>query len=132
AGRLAGEQPGRDGLAAAGAGVHDLHVHAALALDRRGGEAPFVSIAPVRQEAFLQSKPGTPVDRFGVWLSGLQIRRFVPTFAGKRIGDFGCGYQAAFTRTVLDQAERAVLVDVALADDLKAHPRVQAIEGVLP
>ncbi len=91
-----------------------------------------MSIAPVRQEAFLQSKPGTPVDRFGVWLSGLQIRRFVRSFAGKRIGDFGCGYQAAFTRTVLGQVERAVLVDVALADDLKAHPRVQAIEGVLP
>ena len=91
-----------------------------------------MSVAPVRQEAFLQSKPGTPVDRFGVWLSGLQIRRFVPTFAGKRVGDFGCGYQAAFTRTVLDKVDRAVLVDVALADDLKAHPRVQAIEGVLP
>ncbi|HVV17132.1 MAG TPA: class I SAM-dependent methyltransferase [Polyangia bacterium] len=91
-----------------------------------------MSIAPMRQEAFLQSKPGTPVDRFGVWLSGLQIRRFVRSFAGQRIGDFGCGYQAAFTRTLLGQVERAVLVDVALADDLKAHPRVEAIEGVLP
>jgi SAM-dependent methyltransferase len=88
--------------------------------------------ASVRQEAFLQSGGGTPVDRFGVWLSGRQIRRYVPSFAGKRIGDFGCGYQAAFTRTVLEQVERAVLVDVALADDLKKHPRVEAIEGQLP
>lgn len=86
----------------------------------------------VRQEAFLQHGGGTPVDRFGVWLSGRRIRRYVPRFAGKRVGDFGCGYQAAFTRTVLGEVEKAVLVDVALADDLKSHPRVQAIEGVLP
>ncbi len=86
----------------------------------------------VRQEAFLQNSSGTPVDRFGVWLSARQIRRYVPTFAGKRIGDFGCGYKAAFARTVLGEVDHAVLVDVALADDLKQHPKVQAIEGVLP
>jgi SAM-dependent methyltransferase len=89
-------------------------------------------VSAARQEAFLQSSQGTPVDRFGVWLSGRQIRRYVPEFAGKRIGDFGCGYQAAFARTVLDQVEQAVLIDVALADDLKQHPRVLAIEGTLP
>jgi SAM-dependent methyltransferase len=88
--------------------------------------------ATVRQEAFLQNDKGTLVDKFGVWLSGWQIRRHVPSFAGKRIGDFGCGYQAAFARTVLGEVAGAVLVDVALADDLKADPRVQAIEGRLP
>ena len=88
--------------------------------------------ASVRQEAFLQHGGGTPVDRLGVWLSGRQIRRYVPSFSGKRVGDFGCGYQAAFSRTILDQVERMVLVDVALADDLKSHPRVEAIEGQLP
>jgi SAM-dependent methyltransferase len=86
----------------------------------------------LRQEAFLQHSQGTLVDKFGVWLSGWQIRRHVPSFAGKRIGDFGCGYQAAFARTVLGELAGAVLVDVALADDLKADPRVQAIEGRLP
>jgi SAM-dependent methyltransferase len=85
-----------------------------------------------RREAFLQNGRGTAVDRFGVWLSGRQIRRFVPTFAGKRIGDFGCGFQAAFSRTVLDEVAAAVLVDVALAEDLKADPRIRAIEGTLP
>jgi len=88
--------------------------------------------ASVRQEAFLQNSRGTLVDRFGVWLSGYQIRRHVPSFSGKRIGDFGCGYQATFARTVLGEVSGAVLVDVALADDLKADPRVQAIEGRLP
>jgi SAM-dependent methyltransferase len=85
-----------------------------------------------RQEAFLQNSRGTLVDKFGVWLSSWQIRRHVPTFAGKRIGDFGCGYQAAFTRTILGEVAGAVLVDVALAGDLKRDPRVQAVEGQLP
>lgn len=85
-----------------------------------------------RREAFLQGKRGTLVDRAGVWLSGRQIRRYVPTFAGKRLGDFGCGYEAAFARTVLDEVASALLVDVAVAPDLKADPRVRAIEGQLP
>jgi len=87
---------------------------------------------PARTAAFGQGYAPTPVDRFGVWLSARQIRRFVPSFAGKRIADLGCGYQAAFTRTVLAEVEGVLLVDVALADDLKAHPKVRAVEGGLP
>jgi len=86
----------------------------------------------IRTEAFLQGGKGTPVDKFGVWLSGRQIHRHIPTFAGKRLGDFGCGYQASFTRTVLDQVAEAVVVDVAVADDLKTAPKVRVIEGGLP
>jgi SAM-dependent methyltransferase len=85
-----------------------------------------------RTEAFLQNGGGTLVDKFGVWLSGRQIHRHVPTFDGKRIGDVGCGFQASFARTVIDRAASTVLVDVSLADDLKQHPRVRAIEGQLP
>ena len=86
----------------------------------------------MRQEAFAQSYRPTLTDRFGVWLSARQIRRWVPSFAGQRIGDFGCGFQAAFARTVLDQVASAVLVDVAMAPDLKAHAKVTAVEGGLP
>jgi SAM-dependent methyltransferase len=85
-----------------------------------------------RSEAFLQNGGGTLVDRFGVWLSGLQIHRHIPTFDGKRVADVGCGFQASFARTVIDRAASTVLVDVALADDLKQHPRVRAVEGQLP
>ncbi len=74
----------------------------------------------------------SPVDRFGVWLSGRQIRKAVPDFTGKRVGDVGCGYQASFARTVLDKVELMVLVDVSLAPDLGHHPRVQSIRGTLP
>ena len=85
-----------------------------------------------RQQSFGQGYDPSPVDKFGVWLSARQIRSHVGSLGGRRIGDFGCGYHATFVRSVLDQVSHAVVVDVALADDLKSHPRVEAIEGVLP
>jgi len=84
-----------------------------------------------RKGAYGQHVANTPVDRFGVWLSGVAVRRH-GAFAGRRVADLGCGYNASFTRTVLPQAESALLVDLALADDLKLHARVEAIEGSLP
>lgn len=86
----------------------------------------------LRDHAYGQAAGPSPVDRLGVWLSGQQIRRHVPSFAGVRLGDFGCGYQASFARSVLGEVARATLVDVALASDLLAHPRVVAVEGALP
>jgi 2-polyprenyl-3-methyl-5-hydroxy-6-metoxy-1,4-benzoquinol methylase len=85
-----------------------------------------------RTQSYLQDGRGTVVDRFGVWLSARQIRRAVPTFAGKRVGDFGCGFQASFSRTIVGDVAGLTLVDVALADDLKADTRIRAIEGQLP
>jgi len=85
----------------------------------------------LRGASFGQLHEPTVVDRFGVWLSGRQIRRWVPSLSGLEIADLGCGYHAAFTRTVLEEVASATLVDVALADDLKSHPRVRAREGDL-
>jgi 2-polyprenyl-3-methyl-5-hydroxy-6-metoxy-1,4-benzoquinol methylase len=82
--------------------------------------------------SFGQEYELTPVDRFGVWLSARRIRREAGGFAGKRIADLGCGYDATFVRSILDEVASAALVDVALADDLKANPKVRAVEGVLP
>jgi SAM-dependent methyltransferase len=89
-------------------------------------------MSDVRTESFGQGYSPTIVDRFGVWLSARQIRRFVKSFRDKDIADLGCGHEAQFTRTVLRDVRHAVLVDVAIADDLKAHPKVQALEGPLP
>ena len=72
------------------------------------------------------------VDRFGVWLSARQIRKYAGSLHHKAVGDFGCGYHATFVRTILPELERAVLVDSALAGDLKKEPKVTAIEGILP
>ncbi len=85
-----------------------------------------------RSSSFGRDGSLTPVDRLGVWLSGHSIRRAVGSFAGRRVGDFGCGYQASFVRRVLPEVESAVVVDVSLADDLKVHPKIRAIEGLLP
>lgn len=87
---------------------------------------------PVREAAFGQDRRLSFVDRFGTWLSSRAIRRHVGSFAGLRVGDFGCGYEARFVRTVLDVVDQAVLVDVALAPELESHPRVTAIRGCLP
>jgi hypothetical protein len=85
---------------------------------------------PSRTTSYGQQRAQTPVDRLGVWLSGVAVRRHAD-FADARFGDFGCGFSASFARTQLDVARSAVLVDVALADDLKRHPKVTAIEGTL-
>ena len=74
----------------------------------------------------------TFVDRFGVWLSARRLRRAVGSFRGKRVGDIGCGYDATFIRSILPEVKSALLVDVSIADDLKAHAGVRAIEGRLP
>jgi SAM-dependent methyltransferase len=89
-------------------------------------------VAASRPTSYGQNRAPTVVDRFGVWLSARQIRRFMPSFRGKEIADLGCGFQAAFTRSVLGEISKAVLVDIAVADDLKEHPKVQVIQGGLP
>jgi SAM-dependent methyltransferase len=85
-----------------------------------------------RRRALAQDHDLSPVDRFGIWLSARRIRRTVPAFAGKRVADVGCGYRAAFARTLLDDVDRLVLLDVALDPELARHPKVTAIEGLLP
>jgi len=85
-----------------------------------------------REAAFGQEGRITGVDRAGVWLSGHQIRRTVGSLDGKDVGDFGCGFQATYMRTVLDKVRSATLVDVSLADDLRSRPDITAIEGKLP
>jgi SAM-dependent methyltransferase len=85
-----------------------------------------------RAGSYGQHRAPTSVDRFGVWLSARRLRRAVPEFAGKQVGDFGCGFDATFARTLLDTAGRLVLIDVALSPDLKENAKVSAIEGTLP
>lgn len=86
----------------------------------------------LRERAFGEGRSLSVVDRFGTWLSSRAIRKHVGSFAGARLGDFGCGYDARFARSVLDEVASAVLVDVTLAPDLASHPRVTAVEGHLP
>lgn len=72
------------------------------------------------------------MDRFGVWLSLRQVRRHLGETAGKRLGDFGCGYDAMISRTLLDRFGSALVVDLSLTGEVKGLERVTAIEGELP
>src|ERR1700722_1960500 len=85
-----------------------------------------------RTQAFGQQGGLSPLDRLGVWLSCRRLKQQAGGLAGKRLGDFGCGFEARFVRDVLPMLRDAVVVDVALAPDLKATPKLTAIEGRLP
>jgi 2-polyprenyl-3-methyl-5-hydroxy-6-metoxy-1,4-benzoquinol methylase len=89
-------------------------------------------VAVNRRTAYEQDRSPTVVDRFGVWLSSRQIRRFVPSLRELRLADIGCGYYARLSAPHLTKVREAVLVDVALAPELKKRPNVRAIEGCLP
>jgi SAM-dependent methyltransferase len=82
----------------------------------------------VRSEAYGEARELSPVDRFGVWLSVVAVRRRV-FFSGRRVADFGCGYDARLARTILPVVKELLLVDVHLAKDLADHPNVEAVEG---
>jgi SAM-dependent methyltransferase len=85
---------------------------------------------PIRTASYGQERAPTVVDRLGVWLSAVAVRRNAD-FTDARFADFGCGFSATFARTQLDRARSATLVDVALAPDLERHPKATAIEGTL-
>jgi 2-polyprenyl-3-methyl-5-hydroxy-6-metoxy-1,4-benzoquinol methylase len=72
------------------------------------------------------------MDRVGMWLSERQITRRAGGLRGKRVADVGCGHEAVFIRRVLDEIGHATVIDLALADDLKTHPKITAVEGALP
>jgi SAM-dependent methyltransferase len=84
-----------------------------------------------RRAAYGQEREPSLVDRFGVWLSGRSVHRHA-VLPGQRVADLGCGFEASLARKVLDEVASLTLVDLALADDLKANDRIRAIEGPLP
>ncbi len=87
-----------------------------------------MTTAERRTGAYGQHRSPSPVDRLGVWL-GVRAARRAGGFEDARLADFGCGYNATFARTQLQLVKHALLVDLALADDLKRRPNVTAVEG---
>jgi SAM-dependent methyltransferase len=83
-----------------------------------------------RNTSYGQHRKPSVVDRFGVWLGAREVRRKA-SFKGARFADLGCGFNASFARSQLAVASSALLVDFAIAEDLAAHPKVQAITGPL-
>jgi SAM-dependent methyltransferase len=84
-----------------------------------------------RTASFGQNRTPNVIDHFGIWLSSVAVRRNA-NFGGARMADIGCGFEAGFSRSQLGKVSSALLLDVALADDLKANPKITAIEGSIP
>lgn len=101
-------------------------------MTERGAGRPATAARDLRSRSFGQDYTPTPVDRFGVWLSARRMHRVSGGFTGRRVADVGCGYHADFARTLLEEVDSLVLVDVSLSDRLKREPKVRAIEGHLP
>ena len=89
----------------------------------------------MRSEAYGETRALSKVDRFGVWLSAVALRRHV-AFEDRRVADFGCGYDARFGREIMGSVRELLLVDLHLAEDLRRHHKIQAVadrlESVLP
>jgi len=85
-----------------------------------------------RGHSFGQGYRLSPIDRFGIWLSGYQFRRHVKDFSNKIVADIGCGYQAGFGKSIFNKVAKIYLVDITLEDSLKTHNKVIAKEGYLP
>jgi len=85
-----------------------------------------------RTVAFGQSGALSVLDRLGTWLSAHKLETLVGPVDGKRVGDFGAGYEARTARRLVGRAAEIVIVDLALAEDLLGLPGVRAIEGRLP
>jgi 2-polyprenyl-3-methyl-5-hydroxy-6-metoxy-1,4-benzoquinol methylase len=86
----------------------------------------------VRSAAYGQNSRLSPLDKLGVWMSGRRVRRETGGLHGQRVGDIGCGFNASFARSFVQAAESVTLVDVSLSADLKSHPKIECVEGVLP
>lgn len=86
----------------------------------------------MRSDAFGQGYRLSPVDRFGIWLSARQVRRWVKNFQGLSVLDAGCGFEARLSRTFLPEVQSLTLLDVDLASDLAIHPKVRCLKGALP
>jgi SAM-dependent methyltransferase len=90
------------------------------------------SEASPRTESYAQGGPPKRLDRLGRWLNLRKMRRVVGPTAGKRCADIGCGYDAGFARELLGDADSMVLVDLAVAPEVKQLANARVLEGYLP
>lgn len=73
----------------------------------------------------------TWVDRFGVWLSQRAIRRVLPARPDLSVLELGCGFRATQLVALGDRIQRGVGVDLAIAPELKSHPKLAFREGTI-
>jgi 2-polyprenyl-3-methyl-5-hydroxy-6-metoxy-1,4-benzoquinol methylase len=72
------------------------------------------------------------VDRLGTWLSSRRLHSVLGNVRDTTVADIGCGYDARFGMSLIDQVAALYAVDVSLSETVRAHRRVTPIIGQLP
>ena len=86
----------------------------------------------VRSHSFGEQHQPSLVDRFGIWLSARAIHRQTGSLRDKRVGDFGCGYRATLSRSLVAESASVLAVDVSLDPALAEIPKLEPLQGLLP
>jgi SAM-dependent methyltransferase len=88
--------------------------------------------AEVRSASYGEEHRLSLVDRFGTWLSLRRLRSVLGDVRGTTVADIGCGYDARFGMSLIDEVSGLLLVDISVNPALSGHPRVAAVIGALP
>lgn len=83
-----------------------------------------------REESYGQ-RGASPVDNFGVWLSGRAIRRALGGRHGLDALDLGCGYHARLLRAIRASLNTGTGVDLQVSPEAMAEPGMHYLESTL-
>jgi SAM-dependent methyltransferase len=89
-------------------------------------------VAELRAASFGEGYRLTVVDRFGTWLSQRRLRSVLGDVRSSVVADIGCGYDARFGMSLMDDVARLIAVDVSLSEAVCSYPRVTGLVGPLP
>lgn len=88
--------------------------------------------AETRSVSFGEGYRLSHVDRLGTWLSSRRVKSVLGDVRDTTVADVGCGYDARFGMSLIDEVASLFAVDVSLNGSVGAHPRVTPIIGQLP
>ena len=83
-----------------------------------------------REESYGQ-RGASPIDHFGVWLSGRAVRRALGGRRGLDALDLGCGYHARLLRAIRPSLRAGTGVDLQISDEAKAELGMHYLESTL-
>ena len=88
--------------------------------------------AETRAASFGEGYRLSYVDRLGTWLSSRRLKSVLGNVRDATLTDIGCGYDARFGMSMIDETASLIAVDVSLSPTVRSHPRVFGIVGQVP
>ena len=89
---------------------------------------PDIAEQNLRQESYGQHG-ASPVDHFGVWLSGRAIRRSIGNRQNLDALDLGCGYHSKLLSALRPNLKSGLGVDLQISPEAKAEPGFTYLES---